>query len=242
MTEKLFDEAKLIFLENFKRINNLFCEAVLKSGRKVLDVTLMAATKTVSAEMIDFACENGISAFGENRVQEFLSKLPVLKTTVPRHFIGTLQTNKVKNLVGKVDMIQSVDSLRLAKFISERSLLLGIKTDVLVEINIGNEETKSGISHDHALEFVYEAAMLDGIHIRGLMCIPPFDIKLTEKIKNFEKMQKLFVDIRGKNVDNVNMDFLSMGMSDDFETAILCGANIVRIGTALFGKRSFPSQ
>lgn len=235
MTEKSSVE---IFDENFAYIKEKIADAAKVSGRKPQDITLLAATKTVDVVVINHAIESGLKFIGENKVQEFLMKndsyLPVHK-----HFIGHLQTNKVKDIVGRVELIQSVDSIHLAKEISKQSVKNGITTDILLEVNIGKEESKSGFLCDDITENLKIIAQMDGIHIKGLMAIPPVCVNSEDNRKYFAKMNNLFVDIGAKKIDNSSMDILSMGMSDDYYTAISEGANLVRIGTALFGKRYY---
>ena len=235
MTEK----SSISFLEtNYNDIKSRFDAAVKKSGRKEGEVILLAATKTVAPEIINEAINLGITHIGENRVQEFISKNDAITKNVTRHFIGHLQTNKVKDIVGKVSMIESVHSLKLAREIGKCSEKLGTITDVLIEINIGGEESKSGFSPDEIDAAIDEMSAISGIRIRGLMCIPPICEKSEQVREYFNSMSKLFVDIGLKKRDNVTMEFLSMGMSSDFEDAIECGSNLVRVGTALFGKRN----
>ena len=235
MTEKSSIE---VFEENYKEIKENIKNAAIKSGRKPEDITLLAATKTVDIETINYAIKSGIEYIGENRVQEFLSKndeyLPCHK-----HFIGHLQTNKVKDIVPFVELIHSVDSFHLAKEISKVSEKLNKTTDILLEVNIGNEESKSGFLIDEVEENLRKIALLPFIKVKGLMAIPPVCDENDKNIEYFNKMQKLFIDIGHKNIDNSSMDILSMGMSNDYETAVLCGATVVRIGTALFGKRNY---
>lgn len=234
MTEKLWaDDLR----ENYKHIKERFDNAVLRSGRKEGEVTLLAATKTVSPEMINAAIGLGVTHIGENRVQEFLSKNDAVRNDVHRHFIGHLQTNKVKDIVGRVEMIQSVHSIKLAKEIGKQSVKLGIVTDVLAEVNIGNEESKSGFAPEGLLEEIKKMSEIEGIKVKGLMSIPPICKNQAQIHTYFTNLRKLFIDIKAKTRDNVSMEILSMGMSGDFETAIECGSNLVRIGTALFGKR-----
>lgn len=239
MTEKLsIDERIKIFDENFADISARVAAAARKSGRNPEDITLLAATKTVPTEVINHAVEKGIKVIGENRVQEFLEKEENLLPS-KRHLIGHLQTNKVKYIIGKVDMIESVDSLKLAEEISKQSVKRGIVTDILIEVNIGDEQSKSGVSYGETETLVKNAAKLAGIKVRGLMAIPPICEKSDELCGFFSKMYNLFIDIRGKNIDNSSMEYLSMGMSGDYELAIENGANAVRIGSALFGKRNY---
>ncbi len=235
MTEKSSAE---IFNENYSRIKKEIAAAAVKSGRAPEDITLLAATKTVDVDIINHAIKNGIDYIGENRVQELTAKndfyLPVHK-----HFIGHLQTNKVKYVIDKVELIESVDSVHLAKEISKEAKKRGICMDILLEINIGDEESKSGFRAEEVMEAAKEISKLGGIRIQGIMAIPP--ICEDEQILRgyFKKMHKLFVDIGNEKIDNSSMKILSMGMSDDFAVAIEEGANLVRIGTALFGKRNY---
>lgn len=244
MTEKLLiddiAERCKIFDENYAEVTERIVIAAKKSGRRAEDIHLLAATKTIPVEVINHAIKSGVTLIGENRVQELLSKLDYYDQSATRHLIGHLQTNKVRQVVGKVSMIESVDSVKLAAEISRRSEELGIVTDILVEINIGGEESKSGIKPDEAEKIITEISSLSGIKVEGLMTIPPICEKIEENLRYFDQMRNLFVDISAKKIDNVNMSYLSMGMSDDYEDAILCGANIVRVGTRLFGRRNYP--
>lgn len=227
--------------DNLKRIEERLSEACLKAGRKRQEVTLMAVTKTVSPERINAALAAGITYIGENRVQEFLAKKDNLHLEgVQKHLIGHLQTNKVRRIIGEVDMIQSVDSVHLAEAISKAAQNTEKGTmDVLVEVNIGGEESKSGISPEGLDELLSEIAGFPGIRVRGLMAIPPILTEETKKREIFSQMRKLFIDIRGKFVDNVSMDILSMGMSSDYVEAVLEGSTMVRIGSSLFGERHY---
>ena len=227
------------FDENYKIITDKINNAAIRSGRTADEVTLLAATKTVEPKVISYAFNQGLQYMGENRVQEFLSKEDELPEKMHKQFIGTLQTNKVKQIVGKVELIQSVDSIKLAREISKQSEKLGITTNVLVEINIGNEITKSGIEVERLDEILEELSKINAINVKGLMTLGPLGAENNKKIEIFEKMHKLFVDNRTKNCDNVSMDILSMGMSDDYDIAIECGSNMVRVGTALFGRRVY---
>ncbi|MBE6806416.1 MAG: YggS family pyridoxal phosphate-dependent enzyme [Ruminococcaceae bacterium] len=238
MTERLSDNRYVS--DNLSRIREEMQEACLAAGRPVDAVKLLAVTKTVEPERINEAIRLGVAQIGENRVQEFLKKKDDLHLDgVQKHLIGHLQTNKVRQIVGQVDMIQSVDSLRLAAAIAKRSEELSITTPVLVEVNIGGEEAKSGISPEELEALLSEIAPLKGIHVCGLMTIPPIFEKECEKRKIFSKMYQLFVDIGAKKLDNIDMMELSMGMSDDYREAILEGSTMVRIGSALFGKRNY---
>ena len=205
--------------------------------RKVL---LVAATKMNDAETIRRAIAAGIDASGENRVQEMMEKLQQgAYKGAPLHFIGSLQKNKVKFVVGNCDLIHSVNSVSLLEAINKRAAALGIVQDVLLEVNIAREESKTGFLPELLPAFLETAAALGSIRVRGLMAIPPIQKKVGENRLYFAQMRQLFIDIGAKKYDNVSMDFLSMGMSNDFEDAILEGANVVRVGTAIFGARNY---
>ena len=236
MTEKTSD---LVVLENLKVIRDKVAAAAEKSGRKAGDVRIMAVTKTVAPELVNVAINNGINLLGENRVQEYLDKKDSYVPNTETHFIGHLQTNKVKYIIDKVSMIQSVDSIKLAKEISKNALKNNLTMDVLVEINIGDEESKSGIEAEKAEELIREIAQLEAIRVKGIMSIPPICDNKEQSLNYFSRLRQIFVDISAKNIDNVYMEYLSMGMSQDFEAAIEMGANIVRIGSALFGQRQY---
>lgn len=235
MTERSSIE---VFDQNYAEIKENIKRAAEKSGRSEKDIILLAATKTVSTQIINHAIESGVDYIGENKVQEFLLKYDGLEPC-HRHFIGHLQTNKVKDIVDKVELIHSVDSVRLAKEISKQAAKHGKTMDILLEVNIGNEESKSGFSPEEVCDAAEEIAKLPNICIRGLMAIPPVIEDEDGNDKYFIKMNKLFIDIGTKKIDNSNIDILSMGMSDDYESAIRHGANLVRIGTALFGRRNY---
>lgn len=204
---------------------------------------LLAATKTVPPETINFALECGIDLIGENRVNELLEKYDrINRDRTEVHFIGALQTNKVKYIIDKVDMIQSVDRESLALEIERQAAKHGIVMPILAEVNIGGEETKSGINPENAQEFCEFLGSLPHIKLRGLMAIPPKCEKSENNREYFCKMEKIFIDISSINVDNSNMDILSLGMSDDYLTAVDCGSNLVRVGSAIFGKRNYPNK
>ncbi len=226
------------FDENFSEVMRKFNNALKTAGKTEKDVILLAATKTVDIDTINYAISKGISYVAENKVQELTAKHDYL-IDVHEHFIGHLQTNKVKDVVGRVELIQSVDSIKLANEISKQAVKKGIRIDILLEVNIGEEESKWGFNDQNLEDSLREIAGLDGVKIRGLMTIPPICETKDEVRGYFRKMYKLFIDIRDKNIDNSSMDILSMGMSDDFDIAIEEGANLVRVGTALFGKRNY---
>ena len=218
----------------------LIKEAVERIKKDIPEgVTLLAATKTVSAEKINYAHSLGINTIGENRVNELLEKYDALDKDIDLQFIGSLQTNKVKYIIDKVSLIHSLDSETLAKEIDRQAKKHGKIMDVLVEINIGGEESKSGIDPENAYEFIKKASEYANIRIKGLMAIPPVCNTPKEAEKFFNKIREIFIDIREKKVDNVSMDILSMGMSGDYKEAIKCGSTMVRIGSAIFGARNY---
>ena len=225
---------------NISVIKEKIATAAIESGRKPEDVKLMAVTKTVEPVFINHAIECGIDLIGENKVQEFLSKKPYLKLdNCKAHLIGHLQTNKVRQIITEVDMIQSVDSVKLAKEISKRSEMVGITTECLVEVNIGDEESKTGLDMNLLYETLNEIAVLPNIKIKGLMTIPPICDSDEELNKYFSKMNEIFIDIKSKKLDNIDMCILSMGMSGDYEAAVRNGSDLVRVGSAIFGPRIY---
>lgn len=239
MTENLFTDRFAIFDENYKKITERIALAADKAGKQIDEITLLAATKTVPVEMINHAIDSGIKHIGENRVQEMMDKYDDFhKDECDIQFIGQLQSNKVKYIVGKVSQIQSVDSIKLAKEISRISKRENVTTKILVEVNIGKEESKGGVMPEALFEFIDEARSLENISINGLMAIPPICEDESELRRYFLAMREYYVDIMGKKLDNISMNVLSMGMSDDFDIAIECGANMVRIGSSLFGRRA----
>ena len=222
--------------ENLKRIRYQVGEAAVKAGRRPEEVRIMAVTKTVPPELVNVAISEGLDLLGENRVQEFESKRDKYDLSRAEvHFIGHLQTNKVKYLTDSVSMIESVSSVRLAEEIDRIMGKNRKKMDILLEVNIGQEESKSGFTPDGLMEALETLSNLHNISVKGLMCIPP----IGESERYFYNISKLFVDIKAKKLDNIDMSLLSMGMSADYGQAILYGSNIVRIGTALFGKRDY---
>ena len=235
------DEARIQSVQdNYKKVLSNVQEAAIKAGRKPDDVRLMAVTKTVESVYINKVLDLGADLIGENRVQEFLGKKDELHLNgVEKHLIGHLQTNKVKQIVGEVDMIESVDSIKIAKEMGKQSVKKGLVTDVLLEVNIGREESKTGIMPEELDSVLYETAEINGIHICGLMTIPPICEENTELCKFFENIYNMYVDIKSKKIDNVCMNVLSMGMSGDYKTAILEGSNHVRIGSKIFGPRIY---
>ncbi len=228
--------------ENYLRIMEDIAAAAEKSGRIAADIQLCAVTKTVPVEYINYSIGLGVTHIGENRVQELASKFELLdKEALEISVIGHLQTNKVKQALSMAGMVQSLDSERLAKEISRRATEAGKNIRCLVEINIGEEASKSGIVLEQAEELVWKAAEMPGITVCGLMVIPPIEENILKTRRYFDKIHKLFIDIAGKNHDNSNIRFdtLSMGMSSDYAAAIEEGSNMVRIGSALYGARSY---
>ena len=226
--------------ENYKRVLENVKESAVKAGRSESDVRLMCVTKTVEPVYINKAIELGADLIGENRVQEYLGKRDELNLSgVERHLIGHLQTNKVKQIVGEVDMIESVSSVKLAKEISKVSLQKGIVTNCLVEVNVGKEESKSGIYLEELEETLCEIAQLPAIKIKGLMTIPPICETPDEARRYFAMLRQSFIDIKDKKTDNIDMEILYMGMSGDYEAAVAEGSNIVRVGSAIFGARQY---
>ncbi len=239
LSEEMSERLEAVRL-NYEEITQAIAGAAVQSGRKPEDITFLAATKTVEPAVINYAVSLGLRCIGENKVQELLSKYDEYDLAhCDLQFIGHLQTNKVRQIVGKVSMIQSVDSLRLAQEIDRQSAKNGIITDVLAEVNIGREENKSGVFAEALEELLKQMSELHHIKVRGLMTIPPVCDRKADVCKFFDRMHELFIDISAKTLDNVNMDFLSMGMSDDFTEAIQSGANMVRIGSKLFGARIY---
>jgi len=226
--------------ENVKSVKARIAAAAISSGRKPEDILLVAATKMNDAERVRQAVAAGVDACGENRVQELQEKKPLgAYEGAPLHFIGHLQKNKVKYLVGQVDLIESVDSLELLEAIDKRAASMGAVQDVLLEVNIGGEEAKSGFRPEDVCAAAEKAGDFANIRVRGLMAIPPVCASPDENRPYFARMRQLFVDIGAKKYDNVTMDFLSMGMTGDFEAAIAEGANMVRVGTGIFGARDY---
>ena len=239
MMERSLNERKLDFDENYKRVLDQIEQAALRSGRRPQDVTLLAATKTVPVELINYGISRGLAQIGENRVQELLDKYDALdREHCQVQFIGQLQTNKVKYLTGRVSCIQSLDSVKLAREISRQGEKAGAVMEVLVEVNIGREENKGGVDPDQLYEFIDEIRRMPGLAVHGLMAIPPICSSKAEAKRYFSRMAQYYVDIKGKSMDNVSMECLSMGMSSDFPEAVECGANMVRVGSSLFGPRA----
>ena len=226
--------------ENVAKILSDIERAAIAAGRDPKEITLCAATKMNDAQRVREAIAAGVRCCGENRVQELTTKLAEnAYEGADLHFIGHLQTNKVKQVVGKVSLIQSVDSLRLLEAIEKEAAKQGIRQDILLEINIGNEDSKSGLHRDEIYQMLEKVALSSAVRVRGLMTIPPICENPGDNNKFFEEMCNLSVDITAKKYDNVCMEILSMGMSDDYADAIACGSTMIRVGTAIFGARDY---
>ena len=226
--------------ENVASIRARMDAAAVACGRDPKEIKLCAATKMNDAAAVRAAIAAGVDCCGENRVQELTAKAAEnAYAGAPVHFIGHLQTNKVKQVVGKVDLIQSVDSLRLLKAIDAEAARQGIVQQILLEVNVGEEESKSGFRVCEVLPLLEQISEFPHIFICGLMAIPPISQNSGDNRKFFQKILQLSVDIKAKKYDNVLVKCLSMGMSDDFEDAICCGSTMIRVGTAIFGKRNY---
>ena len=225
---------------NVRRIRAEMERAARAAGRDPGDIQLLAATKMNDAQRVRAAVEAGVDCCGENRVQELLEKLPQgAYTGKPVHFIGHLQTNKVNKVVGRVDLIESVDREELLAAIDRAAARLGVTQRILLEVNIGAEESKSGFTPAGAVEMASRMAEFPHCRLEGLMAIPPISEEPGGNTKYFAQMRQLLVDIRAKKYDNVSMACLSMGMTDDFPDAIAQGSTLIRVGTAIFGARSY---
>ena len=226
--------------ENIAAIREKMNAAAIAAGRDPKEILLCAATKMNDAEAVRQAIAGGLDCCGENRVQELVQKgRENAYEGAPVHFIGVLQTNKVKQVVGHVDLIQSVDRVRLLEAIQAEAAKQGIVQDILLEVNVGNEESKSGFDACEVLPLLEHISDFPNIRVKGLMAIPPISQNSGDNRKFFQKMLQLSVDITAKKYDNVSVDCLSMGMSDDYEDAIACGSTMIRVGTAIFGARDY---
>ncbi|MBR5799621.1 MAG: YggS family pyridoxal phosphate-dependent enzyme [Lachnospiraceae bacterium] len=225
--------------ENLKDVRNEINKACTLSGRDEKSVELIAVSKTKPVSELMEAYECGCRLFGENKVQELVDKYEQMPKDIKWHMIGHLQRNKVKYIVDKVAMIHSVDSLRLAEEISKEALKHQVTVDILIEINVACEESKFGVTVADAEALIREIAVLPGIRIRGLMTVAPYTENAEENRPYFESLRQLSVDINAKNIDNVNMNVLSMGMTGDYAVAIMEGATHVRVGTGIFGERQY---
>ena len=223
--------------ENIESINGRIREAALRAGRNPQEIKLVAVSKTVDTERINEAFKCGVTEFGENRVQELCEKYDILDIKCNWHLIGHLQTNKVKYIIDRVSMIHSLDSMELATEIQKRAEKTGKIVNVLVQVNVSSEESKFGINPGNVLQFLREVARMGNIKVKGLMTIAPLTQKPEDIRWVFAGLRKLYIDIKQENIDNIDMECLSMGMSNDFEVAIEEGSTMIRVGTALFGKR-----
>lgn len=229
----------MLVTENLKNVEEKIAQACLRSGRSQDEVTLIAVSKTKPVEMMQEAIAYGITTFGENKVQEITEKQKVLTQPLNWHMIGHLQRNKVKQLVGKVCRIHSVDSVRLAKQIQHDFAAKDETAHILIEVNVAKEESKFGFLPEETEDAIREIAAMPNIVIHGLMTIAPFVDTPEENRIHFRNLKKLLVDINAKNIDNVSMHELSMGMTGDYEVAIEEGATYVRVGTGIFGNRNY---
>ena len=225
--------------EQLQYVQKEILEACLRSGRNPEEVTLIAVSKTKPVSMICEAIEAGQTIFGENKVQELCSKYEELPKDLSWHLIGHLQRNKVKYIVDKVDLIHSVDSMRLAETISQEAQKHNCTASVLIEVNVAQEDTKFGVSVEETLPLIEEMSKLPNIQIKGLMTIAPYVSNPEENRAIFRKLKQLSVDIKAKNMNNVIMDTLSMGMTNDYQVAVEEGATMVRVGTGIFGERDY---
>ena len=225
--------------ENLKEVQENILKACEKSGRNPEDVTLIAVSKTKPVPMLQEIYDENIRDFGENKVQELVEKYDELPQDIKLHMIGHLQRNKVKYVVGRAALIHSVDSVRLAEAIDQEAEKKGIVMPVLVEVNVASEESKFGVRVEECADFIENIAKMEHISVEGLMTIAPFVENAEDNRKYFAKLRELSVDISAKNIDNVNMRDLSMGMTGDYEVAIEEGATMVRVGTGIFGERNY---
>lgn len=225
--------------KNLAEVEAKICAACKRAGRDRSEVTLIAVSKTKPVEMIEACMEEGITVFGENKVQELCGKYEVLPKDLHWHLIGHLQRNKVKYITDKAELIHSVDSLRLAEAISEDAVKKGIHVNILIEVNVAEEDSKFGLKTEETEELIRSVSVLPNIFVKGLMTIAPYTAFPEENRPIFRTLKQLSVDIDRKNIDNVDMSVLSMGMTGDYEVAIEEGATMVRVGTGIFGERDY---
>ena len=228
--------------QNLAEVEEKICAACKRAGRDRNEVTLIAVSKTKPVEMLEACIESEITVFGENKVQELCEKYEVLPKDLHWHMIGHLQRNKVKYITDKVELIHSVDSLRLAQAISDDAVKKGVNVEILIEVNVGEEDSKFGLKIEETENLVREIAALPNVFIKGLMTIAPYTEVAEENRTIFRTLKQLSVDIASKNIDNVSMNVLSMGMTGDYEVAIEEGATIVRVGTGIFGERDYTKK
>lgn len=228
--------------ENLEYVESQIREACERSGRAREDVTLIAVSKTKPVSVLKEAYDLGVRVFGENKVQELADKYEALPKDIRWHMIGHLQRNKVKYIIDKVELIHSVDSLRLAETIEKEAARHNITANILIEVNVAKEESKFGLMPEELDEFVFEVAKFPHIQVQGLMTIAPFVDDPEENRGIFQRLRKLSVDIAAKNVDNITMRILSMGMTNDYTVAVEEGAAMVRVGTGIFGARDYTNN
>jgi hypothetical protein len=225
--------------QNLQDVQSKIESACKRAGREPKEVTLIAVSKTKPEEMLQTIYDCGVRDFGENKVQELTRKIEALPNDIKWHMIGHLQTNKVKYIVGSVELIHSVDSIHLAKEISKQSVKKDVVSHILIEVNVAEEESKFGLKIDEVLSVIKEISKLPNLKIDGLMTIAPYVINPEDNRNFFRRIKQLAVDISEQNIDNVSMNILSMGMTGDYEVAIEEGATIVRVGTGIFGERNY---
>ena len=225
--------------ENIISVENNIKTALEASGRALNETTLIAVSKTKPVSMLEEAYSYGIRDFGENKVQELCDKYEKLPKDIRWHLIGHLQRNKVKYIVDKAYLIHSVDSLRLAEEIQKEAAKKEVDVDILIEVNVSMEDTKYGVSCEETEDLVRQIAVLPNVHIKGLMTIAPYTENAVDNVVYFDKLKQLSVDIAEKNIDNVYMNVLSMGMTGDYEEAVKAGSTYVRVGTGIFGERDY---
>lgn len=226
---------------NLAEVEANICRACEKAGRDRKEVTLIAVSKTKPVEMLEACIENGIDVFGENKVQELCGKYEVLPKDLQWHLIGHLQRNKVKYITDKVELIHSVDSIRLAEAISEDAVKKGVNVDILIEVNVAQEDSKFGVKTEETEDLIRQISLLPNVFVKGLMTIAPYTEVPEENRTIFRTLKQLSVDIDSKNIDNVSMNILSMGMTGDYEVAIEEGATMIRVGTGIFGERDYKN-
>jgi hypothetical protein len=231
-----------MLVENYEHVLQEVVSACDRAGRDKQEVTLIAVSKTKPVSDIRELYEHGVREFGENKVQELVDKYEELPKDIHWHMIGHLQRNKVKYIIDKATLIHSVDSVRLAQTIEEEAEKKNVEADILIEVNVAGEESKFGVKLEETLDIIREIAAFPHVHIRGLMTIAPFVENEEENRGYFQKLKQISVDIAKENIDNVCMDFLSMGMTGDYRTAIEEGASYVRVGTGIFGARDYKQE
>lgn len=227
---------------NIMTVREKIASACNRAGRDSAEVTLVAVSKTKPVEMLLEAYAAGMTEFGENKPQELRDKATVIEAPIRWHMIGTLQKNKIKYVVGTACMIHSVDSVELAEAIDKEARKRNIICDILLEVNVAAEESKHGFTPEELEEAVVKVSKMENLHLCGLMTVAPYTENAEENRCYFRKMKELLIDIKNKNIDNISMDVLSMGMTSDYEVAIEEGATMVRVGTGIFGERMYPAK